>query len=586
MSLLLDALKKAKEEKSEGNKEIPQPISSMISLDVEKEIIRLEKKIPSYFSAIEASPSMDMEIDLEDILSPDVPANTLENQLEQNETESDLSFDLDLIDHFEDIDQELEESEQAEKESIDHQFSNEFLSETYPEKPTRSKEDLEDSLEQYKNTANENNKLNEENIDAESNSLSQISPESIKNIIEKTKNKNKKHKINTFIKIFSGVLIVSSSTVFYLVYLEPVINIKKNYRFYITDETAQEVEIKKNKLLDENNQLISETEKIDPNEPNPTDPYNVDSASNVDSTSNAEPESVSLAQPVLDEAANKAHEAENRVHETENNRNLPNKDQIDSTKTMADEKTVSDKKRVFNQKAQPSILPTQITYNANDFNLTKYYSSEKIIEKSSPIEKKEVKIVRLAQEAYTAFHDKNFYHAKNLYTEALRIDSTSRDAILGLAACENKLGHPEKSMAYYRTALQNNPEDDVALAGMLQLSKPENSIQSISLFKHQLEKNKNSAILHYALGNLYAKEKNWAEACYHYENSVEISPLNPDYTYNLAVCYDQVQNTEKALSYYRLAIQNIKNRDYNFNAQEAMQRLQHLEKSIRIKTDE
>ena len=98
-----------------------------------------------------------------------------------------------------------------------------------------------------------------------------------------------------------------------------------------------------------------------------------------------------------------------------------------------------------------------------------------------------------------------------------------------------------------------------------------------------LETNASSPVIHYALGNLYSRQKDWPAACRHYEQSVEMSPINPDYMFNLAVCLDQINQKEKALKIYKSSIKNAKNQDYNFNIEGVLRRISSLEKEAMVK---
>jgi uncharacterized protein HemY len=60
--------------------------------------------------------------------------------------------------------------------------------------------------------------------------------------------------------------------------------------------------------------------------------------------------------------------------------------------------------------------------------------------------------------------------------------------------------------------------------------------------------------LHFALGNLLARQKRWPEARQAYARACAGDPANPDYCHNLAVSLDRLHRPREAEKHYRQAL--------------------------------
>ena len=86
-----------------------------------------------------------------------------------------------------------------------------------------------------------------------------------------------------------------------------------------------------------------------------------------------------------------------------------------------------------------------------------------------------------------------------------------------------------------------------------------------------------AAVLHFALGNVYAGESRWAEAQQAYFRAVSSDPGNADYAFNLAVSLDHLNQNKHAADYYRRALALAARGPAGFDRQRATNRLRELE---------
>jgi Tfp pilus assembly protein PilF len=156
-------------------------------------------------------------------------------------------------------------------------------------------------------------------------------------------------------------------------------------------------------------------------------------------------------------------------------------------------------------------------------------------------------------DAYTALKSGDYARAKRLYAAVLQADGLSLDGHLGMAAAQARSGDPEAAARAYRKALEIDPANATALAGLIAVSNQTNLAALEAELKTLLGKHPNSSALSFSLGNLYAAQSRWTEAQQAYFDAFHFDPDNADYVYNLAVSLDHLNQPRLALEYYQRA---------------------------------
>jgi tetratricopeptide (TPR) repeat protein len=181
------------------------------------------------------------------------------------------------------------------------------------------------------------------------------------------------------------------------------------------------------------------------------------------------------------------------------------------------------------------------------------------------------------QSGYTAYQAGDHATASADYEQALREDAANRDALLGLAALETRAQRYEQAEARYRRVLQADPRDPYAHAGLLALrAERVDPVQAESRIKTMLAVDAEASVLHFTLGNQYARQARWAEAQGAYSKAHAADAANPDYAFNLAVSLDQLRQPAAALEHYRRALELAGARTSHFAPEAARQRVQQL----------
>ena len=155
---------------------------------------------------------------------------------------------------------------------------------------------------------------------------------------------------------------------------------------------------------------------------------------------------------------------------------------------------------------------------------------------------------------YEALKSGDYAKAKRFYATVLQSDALNLDAHLGIATALARAGQTPGAARAYRKALEIDPRNGTALAGLLAVN---NSTPSGALevdLKTLRGNNPSSAALSFTLGNLYAAQSRWTEAQQVYFEAFRIEPENADYIYNLAVSLDQLKQSQIALDYYQRAL--------------------------------
>ncbi|MDO8465068.1 MAG: tetratricopeptide repeat protein [Gallionella sp.] len=182
----------------------------------------------------------------------------------------------------------------------------------------------------------------------------------------------------------------------------------------------------------------------------------------------------------------------------------------------------------------------------------------------------------LLNNAYLAYRNGNTDVAQQLYREILDRNARNTDALLGLAVIAQQRGEDTLASQYYSHALALDPRNAVANAGMSTLTADDSSE---SRLKTLLDEQKDSAILHFALGNRYAEQSRWDKAQQTYFNAYTLEPDNAEFAFNLAVSLDHLGQGKLAAQYYQRALQL----DQVESSQESHQKFDHAQTKQRVR---
>jgi Tfp pilus assembly protein PilF len=179
--------------------------------------------------------------------------------------------------------------------------------------------------------------------------------------------------------------------------------------------------------------------------------------------------------------------------------------------------------------------------------------------------------------AYAAYQAGDLNTARADYQEALREESSNRDALLGLAALDVRAGRLEAAEGGYLRLLQADPRDAHAQAALLALRAGRvDPVAAESRVKSMLADNPGAHVLNFTLGNQFAQQGRWAEAQAEYFRALAAEPDNADFAYNLAVSLDHLRQPKLALEYYQRAIALAKSRGASFDLGAAQTRAAQL----------
>jgi Tfp pilus assembly protein PilF len=168
--------------------------------------------------------------------------------------------------------------------------------------------------------------------------------------------------------------------------------------------------------------------------------------------------------------------------------------------------------------------------------------------------------------------------AKREYTAALAADKDSLDATLGLATVEARGGRMDAAVVLYRRALEIDPRNPTALAGLASLSdltRPEVLEQQLT---REIALHPESASLHFMLGNVYASQALWTQAQASYYEAHRLDSSNPDILHNLAVSLDRLGQPKLAASMYHRALEATRSQATQFDAAAVRKRLDEIER--------
>lgn len=167
--------------------------------------------------------------------------------------------------------------------------------------------------------------------------------------------------------------------------------------------------------------------------------------------------------------------------------------------------------------------------------------------------------------------------AQRDYELVLRSDAKNTDALLGLATIAARQGQNELAQSYYLRALESDPNDATAQAGLSNTRGQADPGLAESRLKNALASQPESAALHFALGNLYSRQRRWSEAQQAYFRAYAAEPDNADVIFNLAVSLDHLRQNKLAAQYYAMALDGSRAQRASFDAQQVRQRILELQ---------
>ncbi|MDP1704426.1 MAG: tetratricopeptide repeat protein, partial [Sulfurimicrobium sp.] len=181
---------------------------------------------------------------------------------------------------------------------------------------------------------------------------------------------------------------------------------------------------------------------------------------------------------------------------------------------------------------------------------------------AEPAQGSSVKVLRGIQEeinpdlaqGYQALQEGRLEAAQVAYKRLLQQEPRNIDGLLGMAAVAARSNNPGEAGRLYLRALDVEPKNTFAQAGLLNLLGSADPAGSEAKLKRLLAEQP-SAMLHFALGNLYAIEERWSDAQQAYFQAHHLASANPDYAFNLAVSLEHINQPKPALAYYQRALQ-------------------------------
>ncbi len=185
------------------------------------------------------------------------------------------------------------------------------------------------------------------------------------------------------------------------------------------------------------------------------------------------------------------------------------------------------------------------------------------------------------QQAYQAYQAGDLGKAEALYRSTLSDNPDNRDALLGLAAI--KLRQNDKAAAFliYRDLLRLNPKDKVARLAMLRMRGQPDPVSNESLLKLMLAEKPDSPHLYFSLGTLYASQLKWAAAQQAFFEAFTLESTNPDYALNLAVSLDHMGQTRAARKYYEQAVDLADRYPASFTTADVLARIKTINEAQR-----
>jgi Tfp pilus assembly protein PilF len=177
---------------------------------------------------------------------------------------------------------------------------------------------------------------------------------------------------------------------------------------------------------------------------------------------------------------------------------------------------------------------------------------------------------------YDSLRSGDLLAARRSYVAALLSDASNLDALLGLATVEARLGNRPAAASHYRRALDVDPRNPTALAGLASLADYARPEGLEAQLRADVARYPQSSALHFTLGNLYASQSRWQDAQLEFFEAHRLEPASADIAFNLAVSMDHLGQSRLAADYYRRALEGARNQATQFDPAPVARRLAEL----------
>jgi tetratricopeptide (TPR) repeat protein len=196
------------------------------------------------------------------------------------------------------------------------------------------------------------------------------------------------------------------------------------------------------------------------------------------------------------------------------------------------------------------------------------------------ITKSHLRVNPAAARGFEALNAGDLETAKAEYQRLLDAEPRNGDALRGLAAVAMRQGDAAAAGDWYLKALEADPKDALAQAGLIGLrghgGEPGDPLALESRLKTLIAARPDVGALHFALGNVHARQSRWSEAQQAFFKAFSAEPEHPDYAFNLAVSLDHLRQPALAAQYYAQALGLAAQRPAGFDKAQVAARLREI----------
>jgi len=158
--------------------------------------------------------------------------------------------------------------------------------------------------------------------------------------------------------------------------------------------------------------------------------------------------------------------------------------------------------------------------------------------------------------AYNAALIGHYEVAIELYKQVLALEPQNKYSKFSLAVVYQKLGQIAQAKVLYRELLKDEPKNSEEIIGnLLAILIEESPRDSVYLLSSLTAQNPQSAYILAQAAIVHEKIKNYQQAASLLERAIDLDNKNLTYKYNLAVIYDKLLDSQKALELY-LEVEN------------------------------
>lgn len=183
--------------------------------------------------------------------------------------------------------------------------------------------------------------------------------------------------------------------------------------------------------------------------------------------------------------------------------------------------------------------------------------------------------------AYNAVLISQYEVAVELYKQIIAREPNNNYSKFALAVVYQRMGQLSQAKKLYRNLLQNNPSNREEIVGnLLAIIIEESPRDALYLLSRLTTQSPKSSYILAQASIVYDRLKDYENASLLLERAISLDPNNVAYKYNLAIIYDKLERTNRALELYSEVVRQYDDESQVVSIEQVRQRIKTIQDNL------